>query len=145
VTSRAYSHHLQRVICDFGAEHAFAPVSLKLQEHYGISVPYTASRQITESHAAQIQARKDLYRSKHQDRACYRYINNRPKQVDYQSAQNQGLPIGSGEVESAHRYVIQKRLKIAGAWWSIEHAKSMLSLRVMRANNLWNQYWKNIA
>lgn len=88
---------------------------------------------------------KAIEESKAPVRACYRYINNRPNQLDYQSAQNQGLPIGSGEVESAHRYVIQKRLKIAGAWWSLEHAKSMLSLRVMRANSLWNQYWNNVA
>lgn len=78
-------------------------------------------------------------------RACYRYINNRPKQLDYLSAQNQGLPIGSGEVESAHRYVLQKRLKIAGAWWDINQAKSMIALRVKRANGLWDQYWKKVA
>ena len=78
-------------------------------------------------------------------RACYRYINNRPKQLDYRSAQNQGLPIGSGEVESAHRYVLQKRLKIAGAWWDIDQAKSMIALRVKRANQLWDQYWKKVA
>lgn len=78
-------------------------------------------------------------------RACYRYINNRPMQLDYLSAQNQGLPIGSGEVESAHRYVIQKRLKIAGAWWDIQQAKCMIALRVLRANNHWNDYWKKVA
>lgn len=35
--------------------------------------------------------------------ACYRYIDNRPGQFDYHSALAAGLPIGSGEVESAHR------------------------------------------
>lgn len=48
-------------------------------------------------------------------RDCYRYIKNRPHQLDYQKALSEGLPIGSGEIESAHRYVIQKRLKLAGA------------------------------
>jgi hypothetical protein len=67
VKPRSYSRHLQRVICDFGADHAFNQVSMKLQEHYGISVPYTASRQITEAHAAQIQSAKDLYVPKSQD------------------------------------------------------------------------------
>lgn len=57
---RGYSHHLQCVICDFGADHAFGEVSMKLQEHYRISVPYTASRYITETHAAQIQQMKGL-------------------------------------------------------------------------------------
>jgi hypothetical protein len=31
------------------------------------------------------------------------------------------LPIGSGEIESAHRYVFQTRLKIAGGWWTDSH------------------------
>ncbi|MCP4755504.1 MAG: ISKra4 family transposase, partial [Proteobacteria bacterium] len=50
-------------------------------------------------------------------RICRRYIENRPGQFDYKSALEADLPIGSGEIESAHRYVIQNRLKIAGAWW----------------------------
>jgi len=71
-------------------------------------------------------------------RACYRYMNNRPNQLDYKAAIEKQLPIGSGEIESAHRYVIQKRLKIAGAWWLEENAEIMLAIRVNRANNAWN-------
>jgi hypothetical protein len=78
-------------------------------------------------------------------RACYRYINNRPQQLDYKTAIDNDLPIGSGEVESAHRYVIQKRLKIAGAWWLEDTAGDMLALRVNRANDQWDEYWKNKA
>ena len=51
-------------------------------------------------------------------RACYRYIKNRTHQLDYKAALDQGLPIGSGEIESAHRYIIQQRLKLPGAWWA---------------------------
>lgn len=78
-------------------------------------------------------------------RACYRYISNRPNFLDYKSALAAGLPIGSGEIESAHRYVIQHRLKIAGAWWKIENAEKMLALRVMRANGDWEKYWAQAA
>lgn len=78
-------------------------------------------------------------------RACYRYIKNRPHQLDYKTAIANDLPIGSGEVESAHRYVIQKRLKIAGSWWLEETAKNMLALRVSRANDQWDKYWKDKA
>ena len=49
-------------------------------------------------------------------RACHRYLSNRTDQLDYKNAIEKGLPIGSGEIESAHRYVIQKRLKLSGAW-----------------------------
>lgn len=78
-------------------------------------------------------------------RACYRYIANRTKFLDYKGALAAGLPIGSGEIESAHRYVIQIRLKIAGAWWKMENAAKMLALRVMRVNGDWEKYWAKAA
>jgi len=74
-------------------------------------------------------------------RACYRYIKNRPHQLDYKTALAQGLPIGSGEIESAHRYVIQQRLKLPGAWWAPDNVDSMLALRIIRANDKWDEYW----
>ena len=77
-------------------------------------------------------------------RACHRYISNREGQFDYKSALEAGLPIGSGEIESAHRYVIQDRLKRPGAWWKTENAEHMLALRVLRANNDWNLYWDGL-
>jgi hypothetical protein len=40
------------------------------------------------------------------------------------------LPIGSGEIESAHRYIAQQRLKRPGAWWRVKHAEYMFELRV---------------
>jgi len=78
-------------------------------------------------------------------RVCYRYIANHSRFLDYKRALAAGLPIGSGEVESAHRYVIQIRLKIAGAWWKVENAAKMLALRVMRANGDWEKYWAQAA
>jgi hypothetical protein len=76
-------------------------------------------------------------------RKCYRYITNRPGQFDYKGALDADLPIGSGEIESAHRYVIQERLKIPGAWWKEDNAQNMLGLRTLRANNDWDQYWES--
>jgi hypothetical protein len=80
-----------------------------------------------------------------QVRGCYRYLNNRPGQFEYHAAIDAGLPIVSGEVESAHRYVIQKRLKLPGAWWKPENAQAMLNLRITRANGGWNRYWDALA
>lgn len=77
-------------------------------------------------------------------RCCYRYLNNRLEYLDYKRAIEQGLPIGSGEVESAHRYVVQERLKIAGAWWHPDNAAGMLALRVNRANGDWQSYWQDL-
>jgi len=73
---------------------------------------------------------------------CYQYIKNRQDQFDYKGALKADLPIGSGEVESGHRYVIQDRLKRPGAWWKKENANSMLALRVLKANDDWDAYWQ---
>jgi len=77
-------------------------------------------------------------------RVCYRYLSNRTNQLDYKTAIENDLPIGSGEIESAHKYVIQKRLKLSGAWWKTNNADSMLALRVVRANKCWNDYWTTL-
>lgn len=76
-------------------------------------------------------------------RVCLRYLSNHQDCLDYATARAAGLPIGSGEIESGHRYVVQARLKIAGAWWKREQAEKMLALRVTRANGEWNAYWLN--
>jgi hypothetical protein len=76
-------------------------------------------------------------------RAAHRYLTNRPGRFNDQDALATELPIGSGEIESAHRYVIQDRLKRAGAWWQLKNAKHMLALRVCRANGDWDTYWRS--
>jgi hypothetical protein len=73
--------------------------------------------------------------------AAHRYLTERHDCLDYATAQAQHLPIGSGEIESGHRHVIQKRLKVAGAWWKETNAHSMLNLRTARANYQWKHYW----
>lgn len=74
--------------------------------------------------------------------AVLRDLEARRDYLDYAGARARGLPIGSGEIESGHRSVIQKRLKIAGAWWLEASAEKMLALRTTRANQEWESYWK---
>ena len=77
-------------------------------------------------------------------RVCQRYLWNHEQYFDYKRALEEGLPIGSGEVEGGHRWVIQKRLKLSGAWWKEENAEKMLALRVVRANDEWQSYWAEV-
>jgi len=77
-------------------------------------------------------------------RACHRYLSSRTEQLNYKGARNSDLPIGSGEIESGHRYIIQKRLKISGAWWKDDNASYMLALREIRCNDKWKQYWEDL-
>jgi hypothetical protein len=77
-------------------------------------------------------------------RACVRYLANRTGSLDYAGALAAELPIGSGEIESAHRYIIQSRLKRAGTWWTADNLANMLALRVLRANREWEGYWTQV-
>ncbi len=70
------------------------------------------------------------------------YLDRFQDAVCYDEYQAKGYPIGSGEVESAHRYIPQKRLKIAGASWKPETINQMLAVRVMRANGWWTDFWQ---
>ena len=45
--------------------------------------------------------------------------------------------IGSGAMESAHKTVIQCRMKLSGQRWSMEGAQKMLQLRTIKMNQQW--------
>lgn len=70
------------------------------------------------------------------------YLERFSDALDYSGAKAAGVPIGSGEVESAHRYIPQKRLKIPGACWHPDSINPMLALRVLRANGWWESFWE---
>ena len=55
---RACSDALQRAITDFGADDPFAGAAAKLREHYGIDVPVSTVRALTEHHGAAMRARQ---------------------------------------------------------------------------------------
>lgn len=76
-------------------------------------------------------------------RKAHRYLKNRLSQVNYREAIEKKRPIGSGEIESAHRFVVQERLKKAGAWWAPKNIDPMLALRLIRINGQWAAYWDN--
>jgi hypothetical protein len=71
------------------------------------------------------------------------YLSRFQDAVDYDRFKELGYPIGSGEVESAHRSIPQKRLKLPGACWHPDSINPILALRVIRANGWWDDYWAN--
>jgi len=74
-------------------------------------------------------------------RAAHRYLTNRSHAMDYAGALASGLPIGSGMIESGHRHIFQRRLKLPGAAWLRDSAESIAHARALRANSQWNAYW----
>jgi len=73
---------------------------------------------------------------------AYQYLSNRIDHLNYPIALKANLPIGSGEVESAHRSILQARLKQPGAWWKLNNAENMAHLKVLQANGHWEEFWQ---
>jgi hypothetical protein len=57
------------------------------------------------------------------------YFASRVDRMDYPSLRVDGLPIGSGAIESAADHVVQRRMKRAGMRWSEAGGDAMLALR----------------
>lgn len=68
------------------------------------------------------------------------YLEANFERMDYQHYQTIGCGIiGSGAIESAHRTVVQKRMKLSGQRWSMQGAGHMLNLRAVYMNGQWDK------
>lgn len=70
---------------------------------------------------------------------CIRYYTNNEKRMNYGQYRELGLNIGSGAIESAHKIVIQSRMKQSGMRWSTANVQSIVSLRSKYLSGEWNQ------
>ena len=59
------------------------------------------------------------------------YYRANEKRMRYAEFREAGLPIGSGTVESAHKHVLQVRMKQAGQRWSLPRGRRMVQLRAL--------------
>ena len=68
----------------------------------------------------------------------WRYFRTHLPHMAYAAIKADGLPIGSGAVESGIRRVINLRLKGAGIFWNEDSAEAMLLLRSYYKAGRWN-------
>lgn len=73
------------------------------------------------------------------------YLTSRRSQIAYRDFTARGWPIGSGCVESAHQHVVQDRLKGRGTRWSRPGADALLAVRVVAANERWDETWGQVG
>lgn len=77
--------------------------------------------------------------------AAVSYLTQHLSRLDYGSHRKGGYPIGSGAIESAHRFVAQVRLKRSGAWWYEASSNNMLALRCAKYNGTLETVFENYA
>ena len=63
------------------------------------------------------------------------YFASRVERMDYPTLRLDGLPLGSGAIESAADHVVQRRMKRAGMRWSQVGGDAILALRARRASS----------
>jgi hypothetical protein len=102
---------------------------------------------IDKGHVKKVISRLRRWQGKGQQRVLNlaKYLERFRDSLHYEKYRSQGLPIGSGEIESAHRYIPQKRLKLPGATWHPDTINPMLALRVIRANDWWHDFWYQLS
>lgn len=73
------------------------------------------------------------------------YYQSNLLRMDYAKYKKMGYGIiGSGAIESAHRTIIQKRLKQSGQRWGLKGAQNVLNLRATKGSGQWNKVIRNI-
>jgi hypothetical protein len=70
------------------------------------------------------------------------YFKNNKERMRYHRYKEEGYCIGSGAIESANKYVVQRRLKLPGMKWDKENANAMAHLRAEYINGNLEQFFR---
>jgi hypothetical protein len=73
---------------------------------------------------------------------CANYLCKYRDFLGYARALADGLPIATGVIEGACRYLVRDRMDKTGARWSLAGAEAVLKLRALRANGDFDDYWR---
>jgi hypothetical protein len=72
---------------------------------------------------------------------CIGYMLKYAELMHYDRALAEGLPIATGVIEGACRYLVKDRMGRTGARWSLEGAEAVLRLRSLRTSGDFEAYW----
>ena len=75
--------------------------------------------------------------AKEKKKALINYYTIHKERMKYQTFKAQGLMIGSGPIEAAHKNVIQQRMKLSGQRWTKRGAQQIANLRTAFKSNQW--------
>jgi hypothetical protein len=73
---------------------------------------------------------------------CANYLAKNTRWLHYDRALADGLPIATGVIEGACRYLVQDRMGRTGARWSLAGAEAILRLRALRTSGDFDDYWQ---
>jgi len=62
--------------------------------------------------------------------------------LDYGSYLKAGMPIATGVIEGACRYLVQDRMGITGARWGLPGGEAVLAVRAVDLCGDWDDFWQ---
>jgi hypothetical protein len=80
-------------------------------------------------------------RGKKRYRRLLAFVRRNLYRLDYAELRRRGAQIGSGAMESLHRFGSQIRMKRAGCRWTARVAQAILNLRMLTLSGRWDEYW----
>ena len=73
---------------------------------------------------------------------CADYLLKYSPYLQYEKALAAGVPIATGVIEGACRHLVEDRMNLTGARWSLSGAEAVLHLRALRASDDFDDYWE---
>lgn len=73
--------------------------------------------------------------------ACANYLLSNKDAMRYADYLRRGLPIATGVIEGACRYLVKDRMDVTGARWRLDRSEAVLQLRALRASGDFADYW----
>lgn len=103
---------------------------------------FRLNEQLLENKVNQVIEKLKTYRPRKKEASealsnVIRYYEEPEDRMQYKTYRENGWLLGSGPIESAHRNVLQHRLKLSGQRWSIQGAQHIANLRCLKISNRW--------
>jgi len=73
---------------------------------------------------------------------CADYLLKYAPYLQYDEALRHGAPIATGVIEGACGHLVEDRMNLTGARWSLKGAEAVLRLRALRSSGDFDDYWR---
>jgi hypothetical protein len=73
---------------------------------------------------------------------CADYLISYAPYLQYDKVLAEGIPIATGVIEGTCRHLVEDRMNLTGARWSLTGAEAVLRLRALRSSDDFDAYWQ---
>lgn len=131
-------YHAKEHLCEFAINHFKDSVERKqwIDEQCQVMLEDDVGKVIEKLEQLPLSTTKS---TEDQKQKLIGYYRKNLKRMRYSVFLKRDLLIGSGAVESAHRNVLQQRMKLSGQRWTRSGFQQVANLRVVYKSNKWNR------